>query len=43
MRNRGDYELKYLNAEKESITTLTRDEAIAELLKAKKFRENFNH
>ena len=37
MRNRGDYELKYLNAEKESITTLTRDEAIAELLKAKKF------
>lgn len=42
IRNRGNYELEYLNAEKESITTLTRDEAIAELLKSKKVLERIS-
>lgn len=42
IRNRGGYELEYLNAEKESITTLTRDEAIAELLKSKKVIERIS-
>lgn len=42
IRNRGNYELKYLNTEKEAITTLTRDEAIAELLKSKKVLERIS-
>ena len=42
IRNRGNYELEYLNTEKEAITTLTRDEAIAELLKSKKFLERIS-
>ena len=42
IRNRGGYELEYLNAEKESITTLTRDEAITELLKSKKVLERIS-
>lgn len=42
IRNRGNYELEYLNTEKEAITTLTRDEAIAELLKSKKVLERIS-
>lgn len=42
IRNRGNYELKYLNTEKEAITMLTRDEAIAELLKSKKVLERIS-
>ena len=42
IRNRGNYELEYLNSEKEAITTLTRDEAIAELLKSKKVLERIS-
>ena len=42
IRNRGNYELEYLNTEKEAITMLTRDEAIAELLKSKKVLERIS-
>lgn len=42
IRNRGNYELEYLNTEKEAITILTRDEAIAELLKSKKVLERIS-
>lgn len=42
IRNRGNYELEYLNTEKEAITTLTRDEAIAKLLKSKKVLERIS-
>lgn len=42
IRNRGNYELEYLNTEKEAITTLTRDEAINELLKSKKVLERIS-
>lgn len=42
IRNRGNYEIDYLNSEKEAITTLTRDEAIAELLKSKKVLERIS-
>lgn len=42
IRNRGNYELSYLNTQKEEITTLTRDEAIAELLKSKKVLEKIS-
>lgn len=42
IRNRGNYELTYLNTKKEEITTLTRDEAIAELLKSKKVLERIS-
>lgn len=42
IKNRSNIELSYLNAEKESITTLTRDEAIAELLKSKKVLERIS-
>lgn len=37
--NRGQYELSYLNTEKEAIENLTKDEAISELLKSKKVVE----
>lgn len=39
IHSRGDCELEYLDAEKEQIAGLTRDEAIAELLKSKKVLE----
>lgn len=39
IRNRGDCEIAYLNTEKEAITSLTREEAILELLKSKKVIE----
>lgn len=42
IRNRGNYELAYLNTEKEAITQLTRDEAINELLKSKKVLERIS-
>ncbi len=42
IRNRGNYELEYLNTEREAITALTRDEAIAELLKSKKVLERIS-
>ena len=42
IRNRGNSELEYLNTEKEAITTLSRDEAIAELLKSKKVLERIS-
>ncbi len=42
IRNRGNYELEYLHTEKEAITTLTRDEAIAELLRSKKVLERIS-
>lgn len=42
IRNRGYCELEYLNSEKEAITTLTGDEAIAELLKSKKVLERIS-
>ncbi len=42
IRNRGNYELGYLNTEKEAITTLTKEEAIAELLKSKKVLERIS-
>ncbi|MBR2413906.1 MAG: HindIII family type II restriction endonuclease [Clostridia bacterium] len=42
IRNRGNYELEYLNTEKEAITTLTKDEAISELLKSKKVLERIS-
>lgn len=38
-RSRSQFELSYLNTEKEIITNLTRDEAISELLKSKKVME----
>lgn len=39
IRSRGQFELSYLNAEKEIIINLTRDEAVSELLKSKKVIE----
>ena len=42
IRNRSVYELNYLNSEKESITSLTREEAINELLKSKKVVERIS-
>ena len=42
IRNRSHHELEYLNREKEAITTLTRDEAIFELLKSKKVLERIS-
>lgn len=42
IRNRGNYELEYLNTEKEAIMVLTRDEAITELLKSKKVSERIS-
>ena len=42
IRNRGNFELEYLNTEKEAITTLTRDEAISQLLKSKKVLERIS-
>ena len=42
IRNRGNCELEYLNTEKEAITALTIDEAIAELLKSKKVLERIS-
>lgn len=42
IRNRSNYELDYLNAEKEAIITLTREEAISKLLKSKKVLERIS-
>lgn len=42
IRNRGNYELTYLNTQREIITNLTRDEAISELLKSKKVLERIS-
>lgn len=42
IRNRGRYELEYLNTEKQEITNLTRDEAISELLKSRKVLERIS-
>lgn len=42
IRNRGNCELEYLKTEKDAITTLTREEAIAELLKSKKVLERIS-
>lgn len=42
IRRRGDRELAFLNSEKEAIRTLTREEAIAELLKSKKVLERIS-
>ncbi len=42
IRERGNLELQYLHSEKEAITSLTRDEAISELLKSKKVLERIS-
>lgn len=42
IKHRGDCELDYLNIEKAQLMTLTRDEAIAELLKSKKISERIS-
>lgn len=42
IRERGNFELSYLNSEKEAISALTRDEAISELLRSKKVLEKIS-
>lgn len=42
IRRRGDFELTFLNEEKETIMALTREEAIAKLLKSKKILERMS-
>ena len=42
IRERGNLELEYLHSEKEAITSLTRDEAISELIKSKKVLERIS-
>lgn len=42
IRNRSNNELEYLNTEKDAILTLTKEEAIAELLKSRKVTERIS-